>query len=315
MIRKLGLVILLILLVSCKENIEEISTTIDSESEESSIIINQSVAVEKELNTSDTSFDVEVSVELNSETEETGKLEEDTTEKNVSEDFEKINIYSIVDSSSFIDEVSSNQIEDIKFLNTFEIIDLELVQWFECFYDNNIVYIYKPYDSNQNYNTILSEDHKFIFSDKSIETFSKNVDIISRLEVSNALASAGYYVNYMLYEGINGSIISHTTREKYNVRDYIIPSPNLKRFIVPWIVGYDNLTVIQIYEISESGINLVYEYDTEEWEPSNFDWNGDSEILFSKKIFDETKSIEEKRRAKLHLLNNKWIITDYGTDD
>ncbi|MBI9015539.1 MAG: hypothetical protein JEZ08_25195 [Clostridiales bacterium] len=311
MIRKFSLVILLILLVSCKENVEEISIKGNSESDESSIILNQRVEAKEELNASDTSFDVEESVELNLETEEAEKLEEDITEANVSDNFEKIDLYSSVDTSTFIDEVSLNQVENIKFLHTFEIIDSELVQWFECLYDKNTVYIYKPIDSTQKYNTILSEDHKFIFYDKSIETVSKNIDIIASLEVSNVLAPVGYYVNYTLYEGIYGSIISHTTKEKYYVNDFIIPSPTLKRFIVPWIVGYDNMTVIQIYEISESGISLEYEYVTEEWEPSNFEWNDDSEILFNRKFFYDTNSSEDqKENVKLHLLNKKWIIDE-----
>lgn len=300
-------IIVLILLVmtissSISCNIKNGEITINSNEKIAENIITESVANE-ELNESITDEKI---------------VKNDANEERIENSYENgimhYALYSEMDdNSSVIAKLTDDNIQQESNEYTFEIIEEKLSLWYKVKSKNGVEgFIYR---NMENIDELVFEDNQevdFIYPDDTKEMRHTETMPPMQYMIDDSLAEVGYFVDYNLYEWTYGSVISIKTKEVTFIDSYLIPSINKVRFIVPHIIGYDNMSEIGIYSISEDGVILKeMEVTTFEWEPHDVKWVNDELIKLTRKYIDENGQYTEKIiKSEIIYRDEKWEMID-----
>lgn len=226
---------------------------------------------------------------------------------------EVLNVYEEMnEKSSILGYYEVEDISNVRFLRTYDIINDKLVMWFEITLANETKgYSYR---TRRKYENDLREyegsidmiDSIFlVLADRSLREIEP-----SRLFVSlhEELVSKGFYLMHFSYEDIGTALIHESTGESVEefLEGYLHVSPNKTRFLeIPYFYG-SSWTGLRIYDIEGKEISLKFDCIFKGW-IKDINWIDEMNITF---IIVGGNSGEERKEhySALKLIEGEWIV-------
>lgn len=222
---------------------------------------------------------------------------------------------SIGTDSGIIDSVSIEDINEIIFIDTFEVIENELHGWYSAKTINGkVIYFHKFLNDEELpiYSGIEKqldiENIKLITKENIIEI--KVGEEASSVNVENTFSEFGYFAIVDRYEEAKWTIINSKTGELYNFTGEVLLSPDGSFFVVsnPYGQFEGSSNSIAIYSINTDNIKDEWIAKGIDWSPENVQWKSDilfsySEVYYTGILMTVEKSIDKVVRYD----GSKWI--------
>ena len=224
-------------------------------------------------------------------------------------DKESMIVYEEMDcSSNVISELHSNEADKIDFMNTFDIIDHELVLWFEVqLKDGTIGYAYRPKRDSENDHIRSIFDLEFMLENgHSYNLKNEYCSSWNHYFIRDEFVLLGYYMYTYCFEGADNFSISFrdgTLSALPMDSDYIL-SESKRTMIEINNVPSNDSCYIKLFQIGESNLLEVFVYEEEFAFIDRIREVSDAEIEFYVNYRDE----EHLRTIKLY--KDSWILLD-----
>ncbi len=186
--------------------------------------------------------------------------------------------------SSSMGVYNVEELSNIRFLDTYDIVMDDLVLWYEVsFSDNSKGYIYRPRLENETGAVERDKDIYFIRNDSGLIKENKLGHLTyGTLTVSDILAFNNMYFIQSYFEGYGITVYSRLTGEEVPLRlteDYSLSEDKSRILGKEYLYGSE-YPVLRIYKILEDRFELEYELDSNDYFPSYPEWISNTEVSF-----------------------------------
>jgi len=219
-----------------------------------------------------------------------------------------ITVYSsLKQGSEVINVFDVHDVESIIFLKTYDIIDSQLVLWFQVtLEDGTIGYTYRPRLPHEQGYLLNSQDFYIMTADGSKRrmTAASNFWYV-QTHMRDELAMFNMYLTSESYEG---TTLKAYDREanievKLPFNNTVLLSPDKTKLL--GTLGYyaEPESSVMIFEYRDNEFQELYRLDLSQTYSYNYEWLTDDSLSF---ILGDK---DEKYDAVLELINNEWILT------
>lgn len=209
--------------------------------------------------------------------------------------------------SEVLDIFDVHDVQSVTFLNTYDIIDSQLVLWFQVLLkDDTIAYTYRPRLAHEPGYLLNSEQYYMMMADGSKLKMKSSSDFwYVKTHVRDELAKFNMYLTSESYEGTSFKAYDRLTKEEVELpfNNTLVLSPSKTRLL--GTVGYyaDPESDLMIFEYVNNGFHELFKLEMSQIYAYNFKWLTDDSLSF---IIGDG---DEKYDALLELINEKWILT------
>ncbi|MBN2795299.1 MAG: SH3 domain-containing protein [Clostridia bacterium] len=192
----------------------------------------------------------------------------------------------------------------LEFLNTYELIDDQMVMWYKLTTKDLVGYAYKPFRAADSIG-YQYDTYDLIYEDGSKETIEISGDCVYNY-VTDELSPYGYFTSYYAWEGPpGGSFYNMTTKEVFRTDGHPVVSPNGKYFFSYNNGYYEISSSVSVYKMTSENIELVFEKGFGAWEIIGGRWTSNTSFEFDA-IGVETYI---KKKIVFNLINDVWSYT------
>lgn len=199
---------------------------------------------------------------------------------------------------------SSDMINPVS-IDRFQLMDGEIILWYEISDDNGKYYVYKKLKQME-FAAYDREMLEILLDDDSIIGFSTGGECAYYLVYDN-LGHEGYLSIYHAWEGIYGTVIDMKTGRVIHGMPYNPKfSPN-GRHIFSYEYEYDSYDMnLNLFNIVENDIEEVISYNIDYWNIQSAEWLSNDEVLIE--MFDE--QFDTFRSVSLIRDGEVWLLRD-----
>ena len=195
--------------------------------------------------------------------------------------------------SPIVGRLDSEELIDPISLNAIQLMDDEIIVWYELVIDNARYYVYKKVNQMEALD-YAGEMLEIILEDDSITGFYTGGDA-TRYLLYDFLGRKGYLTMYHAWEGIYGTVINMNTGEETHSMPYNpLLSPD-GDYIIGDDVSYgEGVTTINLYSINEDDVNEEVSFNIGQWRVYSTRWVNNNEITL--KVYSERHPIIKQLR-------------------
>ncbi|MBI9011482.1 MAG: SH3 domain-containing protein [Clostridiales bacterium] len=209
--------------------------------------------------------------------------------------------------SEVIDIFDIHEVQSVTFLQTYDIIDHQLVLWFQVtLKDGTIGYTYRSRLPHEPGYLLNLEDYYMTMADGSKLKKKSSSDFwYVKTHLRDELAEFNMYLTSESYEGTTLKAYDRLTKEKVELpfNNTVLLSPN-KTWLLGTLGYYaDPESKVMIFEYKDNEFHELYKLELNQIYAYNFEWLTDDSLSF---ILGDR---DNKYDALLELINDEWVLT------
>ncbi len=228
---------------------------------------------------------------------------------------DKITIYYELGSNSIVSgAVNVDDIDNIKFDNTFEIIDDKLCGWFSAKLSNGkIVYFTKAYIDKEipvcNDSRGVRADSIKLITDKGIVKIRVDIEV-SSFKLESLFDKYAYFAILNRYDEPKWTLVNSKSGKKYNFIGDIVTYLDGPYFVVvnPYGTGLGEPNCITIYSLNGDELKQEFLVKGVNWVPENLVWDDEYTIKYTQVYYGSAYKINKKVNKVIKFNGENWKL-------